>query len=457
MQFSSNAFLYLFLPLLILLSLFFHAKTRILKFLVLAANLFFYLWAGEKAFFLLLIYAPLIFLLSRLNQIFHKKFILFPSIFFAAVPLLFVKYFPAVSGKSILFPLGISFYTFQSISLIADCYTKKITEKISFINSFLYLTFFITISSGPITRYNNFKELFEQNIFSSENLNLGIKRFIYGLGKKMILANNIMLLANYYFDAAAEKEALSVLGFWLGSLAYSFQLYFDFSGYSDMALGLGLMLGLKLPENFNHPYMATSIQDFWKRWHMSLTKWFTDYIYIPLGGNRVSKFRHILNLLAVWILTGIWHGSTANFLIWGIGYFLLQTAEKYLPLLKKLVKIKILNRIYSLFFINFLWIVFRSEKFNDLFFYIKGMFGANESAFLPDGYAVHFIPMILICVIFSFPIEQKFDTLAKKHSSNKFAEFVFYSLKMIFTLGILFVAFCEIQSTGFQPFIYGNF
>lgn len=457
MQFFSNVFLYFALPLIILVSFFFHSKIKILKCFIFIANIVFYLWAGEKAFFLLLIYAPLVFILAKWNQKYHHKTILLISIIVSIIPLLFVKYGGFFYKKSILFPLGISFYTFQSISLIADCFTGKINKKLSFIDSFLFLTFFITISSGPITRYNNFYEIFEKNIFSLKNLNDGIHRFIFGLGKKMILANNIMLLANYYFDAASQGESLSVLGFFLGSVAYSFQLYFDFSGYTDMAIGTALMMGLKLPENFNYPYCANSIQDFWKRWHMSLTKWFTDYIYIPLGGNRVSKTRHIFNLFAVWILTGIWHGSTLNFILWGTGYFLLQTAEKYINFFKRLVNIKIINRIYALFFINILWIVFRSENIRVLSVYFKRMIGIGTSAFFPDEYTIRFLPLIAICIICSLPISKILHSKNEITKAQKFVEKIYHFVKEIFMLGILFLSFCEIQSSGFSPFIYGKF
>ena len=453
MSFSTNVFLYFFFPLLIIGSFLFHKKAGIYKFLVFLANIFFYIWAGPVALCILIgmiiIVWCFIHIIQSLNNTTVKRFLFIISIVIVPLPLVFFKYNYLFTDKFSLFPLGISFYTFQAISLIVDCYKGKITNEISFIDTFLYITFFVTISAGPITRYNNFKELFINNNYSIDNVGTGIKRFIYGLGKKMILANNIMILANYYFDGINTGESLSVMGLWIGSIAYSLQIYFDFSGYSDMAIGLAQIMGLTIPENFLYPYTATSIKDFWKKWHISLSSWFKDYIYIPLGGNRVTHYRQIFNLLIVWSLTGICHGSTVNFILWGIGYFVLIAAENYSHGLKKLLSNTIFARIYSLFFINLLWIPFRSQTFTDLTHYLSGMVGIKNSNLLPDEYTMHFLPIFILCLFFCFPTKN----IVKKINN----QLVFNVLELIWLLGILFLSFCQIQSAGFLPFIYGKF
>ncbi|MCF0111156.1 MAG: MBOAT family protein [Erysipelotrichaceae bacterium] len=350
-----------------------------------------------------------------------------------------------IQPVSILIPMGISFFTFEAVSFLADVYNEKIKDKPSILNVYLYLSFFTTVTSGPIIRFKEFNQGLRNNLQTINYAN-AIERIMIGLCKKVLIADKISVLANYYFDGVALGNQYSSIGLWLGSIAYTLQLYFDFSGYSDIAIGIGQLLGFSIRENFNKPYQAGSISDFWKRWHISLTQWFRDYVYIPLGGNRCSIPRHILNMLSVWLLTGIWHGTDLSFILWGLGYFVLLVIEKYIPFMKKLEN-TIIGRLYTLFFVNLLWILFRADNLKTAAIYIKGLF-SNITIGIEDK-AMRFIPFILCCILLCFP----WNKLFAKWSKKKW--FALVRGILLIMLSIMVIA--GIVNSAYTPYIYGNF
>jgi len=389
MTFTSNIFLVGLLPWFVL---FYYRKNRKCskKILIFLANSFFYIWGGIGAFIFICFFSAFVWMFLTIiynsgNRVLFGIFLCVTSI-----PLLTVKYTVFLISNAniiwgcglqipeIIMPIGISFYTFEAISLLCDVYTGKIKDKISMGDVYLYLTFFATVISGPIIRFQDFIDGFDNDI-DIGNCGAAIERIIMGLSKKVLIADKIAVLADYYFDGVALGNTYSCTGLWIGSITYTLQLYFDFSGYSDMAIGIGGLLGFKICENFDKPYYANSISDFWKRWHISLSRWFRDYVYIPSGGNRCSVPRHIRNLFIVWALTGMWHGADWSFVVWGLGYFMLIVIEKYVPIMKK-AGLHWWGHIYSLFCINLLWIPFRAADLSVAGKYISGMFGASGGA-----------------------------------------------------------------------------
>ena len=338
MVFSSITFVYAFFPLVAVA--YYLSKNRVYRNVVLLlASLLFYSW-GEPRFLLLMLAATLAaycggLLMERSTA--HKRLILIVTVVLLVGNLFVFKYLnffsenlSALFGWSALpkltLPIGISFYTFQILSYVIDLYRGEIRVQRNYFYLLLYVSFFPQLIAGPIVRYETVEQEILERRESIDDVAAGLRRFILGLAKKVILANNIARIAEtiYAGDSAVYGTAL----YWLAAVAYALQIYFDFSGYSDMAIGLGRMFGFHFLENFDHPYTALSITDFWRRWHISLSTWFRDYVYIPLGGNRVKKSRWIRNILVVWALTGFWHGAQWNFLFWGLYYGLLLLAEK---------------------------------------------------------------------------------------------------------------------------------
>lgn len=403
------------------------------------------------------LYSLIIWISACVDLKFHKKIIFVVSIILSICPLIFLKYFSFVIenvNKSfglndifskVMMPIGVSFFTFEAVSFLSDVHKRKIDECPNLIFVFLYLTFFPTVTSGPIIRFDEFKKGLHSSKVTIEDAS-AIERIIIGLFKKVFIADKISILSNYYFDGVAAGNKFSCLGLWIGSIAYTLQLYFDFSGYSDMAIGIGKLFGFDIRENFNRPYQAVSISDFWKRWHISLTDWFRDYIYIPLGGNRCSTMRHIANLFVVWLVTGIWHGEDGTFILWGMAYFILLLIEKYA--LPKNVKVpKLVGHIYTLFFINLLWIPFRSIHLSAAFEYMKGMFGAGLGAI--EEKAVKFIPLAALAIVMCLPLEEVFN----KRTDKKW----FKMVKGIMMIVLMVLAFCAAVNSSYAPYIYGNF
>ena len=384
MVFSSITFLFYFLP--IVLIIYYLIPNKYKNIVLLISSFIFYFYGEPKNIYIMIlsILATYIFgiLIDKYKKTKYSKIFLILSIFINIGLLIYFKYADFIikninlwlSNKidliHVILPIGISFYTFQLISYIVDVYRGEAKVQKNIIKLATYISLFPQLIAGPIVRYTTIENQLENREYNMKNFSIGVRRFIIGLGKKVMIANVMGNLINIFL-VSDEK---SVLFYWLYAIALMIQIYFDFSGYSDMAIGLGKMLGFDFPENFNYPYIATSITDFWRRWHISLSSWFRDYIYIPLGGNRVSKLKWIRNIIIVWMLTGLWHGAEWNFVIWGLYFGVLLIIEKVF-LLKWLQKIpKVISRIYTLFIVMISFIIFNGEGISTILENIGGLF-----------------------------------------------------------------------------------
>ena len=417
MVFSSTVFLFYFLP--IVLFIYYIVPKKFKNIVLLIFSIIFYAY-GEPKFIFIMIFSIVFtyifgILINKYKNTKYSKIILIISICFNLGILIYFKYIDFIieninlwlSSKIdllyVLLPIGISFYTFQTISYLIDLYRGKVEVQKNFLNLALYVSLFPQLIAGPIVRYKDIKEQLEYRSHTIEKFAFGIRRFIIGLSKKVLIANLLGELVNI-FMISNEK---SVIFFWIYAISNMLQIYFDFSGYSDMAIGLGNMFGFEFPENFNYPYSATSITDFWRRWHISLSSWFRDYVYIPLGGN---KSKNIRNILIVWILTGLWHGAEWNFIIWGVYFGILLIIEKKF-LFKYIEKFpKVLRIIYTDFIVMMSFIIFSGTDVNQILENIKGLFGignisfkSNESIYYLKSYFV----IIVIGIIASTTILKK--------------------------------------------------
>ena len=385
MLFSSTIFVFLFLPMVLIFYYGIFRNSRKLKnIFLLLASLFFYAW-GEPTFVLVMImsiicnyYFGLQVDKYKNNTKKAKSIIVIMLIFNLTIMFIFkylmftltnIKYLTGLNFNipNIALQIGISFFTFQAISYVIDVYRGNGKVQKNPLNVGLYISFFPQLIAGPIIRYETIAEQIENRHENFEDFSKGTCRFIIGLGKKMLLANTLALVADYAFSVKSGE--LSVVMAWLGALAYTFQIFFDFSGYSDMAIGLGLMFGFKFLENFNYPYISKSISEFWRRWHISLGTWFRDYVYFPLGGSRVSsKKRLVFNLFVVWSLTGLWHGANWTFIVWGLMYFVLITLEKLTKFDRKLGWF---GHVYTMLFVILGWVLFRADNISYGIGYIK--------------------------------------------------------------------------------------
>ncbi len=357
-----------------------------------------------------------------------------------------------LSVPNIALPIGISFFTFQAMSYVIDVYREKGEAQKNPLNVGLYISFFPQLIAGPIVRYETVAYQIKHRVETFDNFSTGVVRFIIGLAKKVLLANTMGVVADYSFDM--PNSELTVVMAWIGAIAYSLQIFFDFSGYSDMAIGLGKMFGFDFLENFDYPYISKSITEFWRRWHMSLGTWFRDYVYFPLGGSRVkSKVRLVFNLFVVWSLTGIWHGANWTFLCWGLMYFVLLVIEKLTGWEKKYPdKMIVLRRIYTLFFVLMGWVLFRADSITEAWAYICTMFGngtlINDSTIY---YAMNYFVYFLIAILVSTPIFKNFSLKIK--GTNPVA----YVVSSVGLLALLVVSVSYIVKGAYNPFIYFNF
>ena len=461
MVFSSGIFLFLFLP--IVLLIYYNPLIRSRSFrniFLFLASIIFYAW-GEPVYVLLMLSSIVVnWLFGRCIMAGKNSTVIAALAVVYNLAFLFVfKYldFAITNCNNLLnlsiplfgieLPIGISFYTFQAMSYVIDVKRKPELAQRSLLNVGLYIACFPQLIAGPIVRYETVAQQIRERTESWNDVTVGLRRFLWGLAKKVILANNLAKFADLSFDGIELSTALA----WLGAAAYMLQIYFDFSGYSDMAIGLGRMFGFRFDENFNYPYAASGITDFWRRWHISLSTWFRDYVYIPLGGNRVRPARHILNLFLVWLLTGIWHGANWTFILWGLIYFLLLMLEKYTPL-KRVPKL--FGHLYTLLAVCLCWVLFRAASLSSALEYLKAMFGAaplgiwdgNASIVLTNGF-VYF----LLGAILSFPIVPYFakKTFVQKPAVQYLLAF-FQLLVFLLTIGF-------ILSSSYDPFIYFNF
>lgn len=281
-------------------------------------------------------------------------------------------------------PIGISFFVFQALSYVIDVYREKVIAQRNLLYLGLYISFFPQLVAGPIVRYETVAQQMEDRIENMDRFSKGVSRFIHGLGKKVLLADGVAIFADRIFGQVQGGEPVSVMLAWFGAICYTMQIYYDFSGYSDMAIGLGKCFGFEFEENFNYPYMAKSVTEFWRRWHISLSSWFRDYVYIPLGGNRVNRRRMYFNLLVVWLLTGIWHGAGWNFLVWGLMYFAFLALEKMVGIGKNKKIPGLIAHLYTMVIVICGWVIFKSPNLSSAIIYLRNMWGLDAKCLVDD-------------------------------------------------------------------------
>ena len=457
MLFSSIPFLFYFLPIVVLV--YFLLPNRLKNSWLLIASLMFYAW-GERKYVVLMVFSILAYYGYGLAIEFtsRKKLWLGASILTGAGILVLFKYcdffigsFNALTGLNIpllrlALPIGISFYTFQCISYCIDVYRGDAQAQKSLVNFGTYVALFPQLIAGPIVRYVDVRAQLQQRNHSWDDIMEGLPRFLIGLGKKVILANNLGLLAEYY----RASPAPSVLLAWVYAIAFTLHIYFDFSGYSDMAIGLGRLFGFRFPENFNYPYIARSITGFWRRWHMTLSGWFRDYVYIPMGGNRVSQARWTVNILTVWMLTGLWHGAAWNFVLWGLFFAVLLMVEKWLPWLQQLPRL--LSHVYVMVLVTLSFVLFNAHSLSQAVTDLGRMFGAQGLPFANQEslyYLQSFGIILLVSAVGATPLA--------KHALRRLPKVVQYGLQTVVLALILLVCTAYLVDGSFNPFLYFRF
>ncbi len=467
MLFSSISFLYYFLP--IVLGLYYIVPKQYKNGILLLASLFFYFY-GEPVYIVLMIisitsgYLHGLWIHSARNKK-NAKIAMISSVAVGIGLLLYFKYidFIIYNVNGILplniplvrqvLPIGISFYTFQILSYTIDLYRGQAKVQKNILDFATYVSLFPQLIAGPIVRYTTVEEELSHRIHSLENISYGIHRFVIGLSKKILLANTIGEIGKI-FSSSSEK---TVLFYWMYAVAFSLQIYFDFSGYSDMAIGLGRMFGFNFLENFNYPYIARSITDFWRRWHMSLGTWFRDYVYIPMGGNRVSKVKWIRNIIVVWFLTGFWHGAQWNFVIWGLFFALFLVLEKIF-LEKVLNRLpNIISHVYVILIVLISFVIFNNNSMVDIIDYLCGMFALkgepmwnDESIYYLKSYGVLFI----IGTIASTPLV---TLIVKKLTKNDKIIKLINILHPVLIVVLMLVVTGYLIDGSFNPFLYFRF
>lgn len=466
MLFSSMTFVYMFLPIVCLIYL--CSKRELHNAILLAASILFYAWGEPRYLAIMLLtiivnYAGAI-AIERFNS--HKKIPLIITILINLGFLAYFKYFNFVIDNintifsanikliEIILPLGISFYTFQAMSYLIDVYRGECKAQKDFYKLALYICLFPQLIAGPIVKYHDIAEQIDSREVNFDKVQYGVKRFIIGLSKKMLIANTLGAIADKIF--IQSPDTFTPLVAWIGAFAYSFQLFFDFSGYSDMAIGLGAIFGFKFLENFNYPYISKSITEFWRRWHISLSTWFKQYLYIPLGGSKCGIKKTCFNLAVVFFLTGLWHGASWTFIIWGIwnGFFIIL--EKITGWHKDIqgIWINVTKHIYAIFVFIIGWVLFRSEDLGYAFTYIKNMFGLvnvhDISYALPyyiDTYEIIMFTAALLC---SLPI---FKNILNVTKANK----TLYAFVNLWLLFLFLLSSATIAASTYNPFIYFRF
>ena len=484
MLFSSIIFIYLFLP--VTLLLYFMAGPRYRNFVLLTASLFFYAW-GEMGYVLLMLFS--IAANWAVGLLIHRekeqgrtgRKVLFIGIAINLIPLAFFKYgnflsdnisdalqlvgFSAFTLETIHLPIGISFFTFQAISYIVDVYRREADVQANPLNLALYIALFPQLIAGPIVRYYDIAKEITDRHFVLSDFREGVLRFIAGLGKKVLIANNMGTVADHVFSLPAGELSAGLA--WLGLIAYTLQIYFDFSGYSDMAIGLGRMFGFHFLENFNYPYISKSISEFWRRWHISLSSWFRDYLYIPLGGNRVSIGRNYFNLVVVFFLCGLWHGASWVFIVWGLyhGMFLVLERSPIGRLLDKLPGM--VRHIYVLLVVMIGWVFFRSTSLDYAFDYIAALVNFSADPYL-DAHLVtalnaQFYLALAVGTVLSMPLFPlaRDKTMVMLSASGGYRQQIMRGgvslLLVIWMFSVLIYSSAEIISGTHNPFLYFRF
>ncbi len=463
MLFSSLIFLSIFLPL--VTAIYIIVKKELKNFVLLVSSLIFYAW-GEPRYLAIMLFIII------LNYTFgilvetakNRKIYLFLAVIGNLSVLIYFKYFnfiienlnnllsSKISSIDIIMPIGISFYIFQALSYVIDVYRKGVKAQKNIYNLALYVTFFPQLIAGPIVKYHDIEKEITKRNMNFENIYFGLKRFSFGLGKKIILANTLGEVVDKIFNSNIDILDSKIL--WLGAISYSLQLYFDFSGYSDMAIGLGKIFGFHFLENFNYPYISKSITEFWRRWHISLGSWFREYLYIPLGGNRKGTKRTYINLFLVFLATGIWHGASWTFIIWGLWHGVFIITERYFSIEKynKLYQ-RAIRYAYTVLVFIIGWVIFRAPTLRIGLKYLKIMFGLKKNSII--GYGIWYfldnkILIILIIGILASLSTFKFMFVEKKSLK--------YKISMeIFSLFVIIISMILISSSTYNPFIYFRF
>jgi alginate O-acetyltransferase complex protein AlgI len=473
MVFSSLLFLFIFFP--IILLTYYIAPIKYRNLVLFIFSIFFYAW-GEPVYVLLMIFSTLVdfthgMLVEKLKEsgkIKKAKLVLLSAMIINLGLLGFFKYSDFLIGNinsflglnipllNLALPIGISFYTFQTMSYTIDVYRGDAKAQKNIISFGTYVALFPQLIAGPIVQYKTIADQLVNRKESIKQFSYGIRRFIIGLGKKVLLANNIGLLWSQISDMKATN--LSVVTAWIGIMAFAFQIYFDFSGYSDMAIGLGNMFGFDFLENFNYPYMSKSITEFWRRWHISLGTWFKEYVYIPLGGNKKGFIKQIRNILIVWLLTGIWHGASWNFVLWGLYFGIILIIEK-LFVLKYLKRIpNIFSHIYTILLTLFSWVIFAFDNTIQIADYLKAMFGLTKLGFI-DGQGIYFLYtnliLIIILIAASTDIPKRIGNWLMIRLENK--QIVLSIVRNFILIGIFILSVAYLVDSSYNPFLYFRF
>ncbi len=481
MVFSSTTVLFVFLP--VVLAVYFVCPKRARNVVLLIASLIFYMWGEPKLVLVMLATILVNYILALVcagckekENPRGAKAALIGSVVFSIGMLAFFKYtnfmidnvngsigklagFTIAGLRDLTLPLGISFYTFQTLSYTIDVYRGEVKPQKNLLHLATYVCLFPQLIAGPIVRYKTVEDELSFRQETVDDFSRGVRRFVTGLGKKVLLGN----MAGSVFDLIGQMpdSQISVGLLWLSSIAFTFQIYFDFSGYSDMAIGLGLMFGFHFNDNFNYPYISDSITEFWRRWHMSLSGWFRDYVYIPLGGNRKGKGRTILNLFFVWLLTGFWHGAAWNFVLWGLYFFVILMLEKYV-LRSVLDKLPIwVRRIYALFLINLSWVIFSYDDIHELGSVLKRMFGLGYIPIWNSSTTFYLLSYLLLFIIMAIASTPAPIFLWKKAEeklmTKSYGGAVLLGAEIIGILIVMLLSTASLASDAFNPFLYFRF
>lgn len=471
MVFSSISFLFRFLP--VFMILYFLTPRRMRNVILFLGSLVFYAW-GEPVYVLLMLF-------STLSDYLHGRLIgacksrnaarglLISSIVINLGILGFFKYSDfliatvnqlfgcSIPLPDLPLPIGISFYTFQTMSYTIDCYRGEVKVQKNILDFGVYVTMFPQLIAGPIVKYRDVQEQLHERKTDIGAINYGCRRFIVGLAKKVLLANNLGLL--WTEISGSSPETITVLGAWMGALAFAFQIYFDFSGYTDMAIGLGAILGFHFPENFNYPYMAGSITEFWRRWHISLSSWFREYVYIPLGGNRKGLPRQLLNILIVWMLTGIWHGAGWNFLIWGLWFALWLILEKLV--LQRVLKAlpRMVGRLYTWLIVLVSWVLFAVESGSSALTYLRVMFGQGTAGLYDDAtlfILLEYSVLLVIAAVAATPLVHRITEKMYRFTGSGMIAVRRVLEKLLPSL-LLLASIAYVVEASYNPFLYFRF
>ena len=477
MVFSSLFFVFFFFAL-NLIAYHFAGNIKQKNMVMLVFSLIFYSWGGPKYLLLLIsmVFASWIFALliyQYQDTKWSKIFLICDCVFMLGLLCIF-KYLTFFAGitntifkfpkeiPQIALPIGISFYTFQLLSYVIDVYRQEVKPQEKFTSLLLYASLFHQCIAGPIVRYQLVADEIDNRKVKLDEYCRGIKRFTTGLAKKAILANGCAVVADSLLPLEAKELAgIPAAGIWIGLLFYGLQIYLDFSAYSDMAIGMGLMIGFHYEENFNYPYIARSIKDFWRRWHISLSSFFRDYVYIPLGGNRKGSRRTTINLLIVWCLTGFWHGDSWNYIFWGLYFFIFILMEnKFLT--AKLSRLpSFVGHIYAMVVVYFGWALFRCESFGNLGLILKGMIGLNGNGFSDASTSITIqnnIFLLIFCIIASTPIFKNIGTYLKRlHLINHLIPHIVYIYDAAMPAVLLIVSLLALVGNSYNPFLYFQF